>query len=118
MKHSQGTIMESRVFATATSSNSHSDRGDLASSHNAGLSSCSSPMSNGASSSACSTTGSNHSDTCNGPNGVCDGKNHFYITFAKYSFDWMADKLCLYFGDILCSFVDFYEVVASLIDSL
>ncbi|KAF4079160.1 hypothetical protein AMELA_G00189890 [Ameiurus melas] len=74
VKHSQGTIMESRVFATATSSSSHSDRGDLASSHNAGLSSCSSPMSNGASSSACSTTGSNHSDTCNGPNGVCDGE--------------------------------------------
>lgn len=83
VKHLQGTVMESRVLATATSSSSHSDRGDLASSHNAGLSGCSSPVSNGASSSACSTAASNHSDTCNGPNGVCDGKKSKFLIFMK-----------------------------------
>ncbi|TVK90531.1 Ubiquitin carboxyl-terminal hydrolase 4 [Bagarius yarrelli] len=72
VKQPQGTIMESRAVATATSSSSHSDNGELLSSHNAVLSDCSSPMSNGASGSVCSTTGSNHSDTCNGPNRVCD----------------------------------------------
>lgn len=78
-------MMESRAIATATSSSSHSDGGDLVSSHNAGLSGCSSPMSNGASGSACSTTGSNHSDTCNGPNGVCDGEEFIYLD--KFIFD-------------------------------
>lgn len=75
-------MIESRVFATATSSSSHSDSGDLASSHNAGLSGCSSPVSNKASGSTCSTTVSNHSDTRNGPNGVCDGKkNSFFMVW-------------------------------------
>lgn len=77
MKHTQGTTVESRVFATATSSSSISDGGDVVSSHNAGISGCSSPMSNGASGSACSTTGSNH--TCNGPNGMCDGKEKLFF---------------------------------------
>lgn len=80
MKHSQGTVTESRAFATATSSSSHSDSGDLVSSINTGLSGCSSPISNGATGSACSTTGSNHSDTCNGPNnGLCNGKQLVYL---------------------------------------
>lgn len=77
--------MENRVFATATSSSSsHSASADLASSHSAGLSVCSNPVSNGASGSASSTTGNNHSDTCNGPNGVCDGKEIFTICQVQF----------------------------------
>ncbi|XP_036426871.1 ubiquitin carboxyl-terminal hydrolase 4 [Colossoma macropomum] len=77
VKRSQATTMDSRASASATSSNSsHSvDCGVLASNHNAGLSSCSSPMSDGASCSAGSTNGSSHSETCNGPNGACDGED-------------------------------------------
>ncbi|XP_062853923.1 ubiquitin carboxyl-terminal hydrolase 4 [Trichomycterus rosablanca] len=73
VKHLQGTVTESKAAATATSSNSHSlDCGASASSHKAGLSSTSSSMSNGASCSAGSINDSNHSETCNGPNGVCE----------------------------------------------
>ncbi|XP_007253331.3 ubiquitin carboxyl-terminal hydrolase 4 [Astyanax mexicanus] len=77
VKRSQGTVVDSRASASATSCNSsHSvDCGVSASNHSAGVSSCSSPMSDGASCSAGSTNGSSsHSETCNGPNGVCDGE--------------------------------------------
>uniref|UniRef100_A0AAR2L734 Ubiquitin carboxyl-terminal hydrolase n=1 Tax=Pygocentrus nattereri TaxID=42514 RepID=A0AAR2L734_PYGNA len=65
VKRSQATVMDGRASASATSSNSnHSvDCGVLASNHNTGLSSCSSPMSDGASCSAGSTNGSSHSET-------------------------------------------------------
>ncbi|XP_026853329.1 ubiquitin carboxyl-terminal hydrolase 4 isoform X1 [Electrophorus electricus] len=78
VKRSQGAMMDSRASASATSSNSsHSvDCGALTlSNHSTGLSGCSSPMSDAASCSAGSTNGSSHSDTCNGPNGVCDGED-------------------------------------------
>uniref|UniRef100_A0A667YNU4 Ubiquitin carboxyl-terminal hydrolase n=1 Tax=Myripristis murdjan TaxID=586833 RepID=A0A667YNU4_9TELE len=44
------------------------------SSLNAGLSGCGIPLSDGASCSASSSDSSNHSGTCNGPNGLCDGE--------------------------------------------
>ncbi|XP_051563513.1 ubiquitin carboxyl-terminal hydrolase 4-like isoform X2 [Myxocyprinus asiaticus] len=75
VKRSQGTISESRASASATSSSSSQSPECIASvsSHSKGLSGCSSPVLDGASCSATSN-GSNHSGTCNGPNGVCDGE--------------------------------------------
>ncbi|KTF88130.1 hypothetical protein cypCar_00034487 [Cyprinus carpio] len=74
VKRSQGTITDSRASASATSSSSSQSPECLASvsNHSTGLSACSSPVSDGASCSA-GSNGSNHSGTCNGPNGVCDG---------------------------------------------
>ncbi|XP_016115673.1 ubiquitin carboxyl-terminal hydrolase 4 isoform X2 [Sinocyclocheilus grahami] len=74
VKRSQGTITDSRASASATSSSSSQSPECLASvsSHITGLSDCSSPVSDGASCSAGSNN-SNHSGTCNGPNGICDG---------------------------------------------
>ncbi|XP_016314057.1 ubiquitin carboxyl-terminal hydrolase 4-like [Sinocyclocheilus anshuiensis] len=74
VKRSQGTITDSRASASATSSSSSQSPECLASvsSHSTGLSGCSSPVSDGASCSAGSNS-SNHSGTCNGPNGVYDG---------------------------------------------
>lgn len=75
VKHSQSPNSESRASASATfASCSQAPECSTSSSLNASLGGCGSPLSDGASRSASSSNGSNHSGTCNETNGLYDGK--------------------------------------------
>ncbi|XP_035517129.1 ubiquitin carboxyl-terminal hydrolase 4 isoform X1 [Morone saxatilis] len=75
VKHSQIPNSESRASASATfASCSQAPECSTSSSLNASLGGCGSPLSDGASCSASSSNGSNHSGTCNETNGVYDGE--------------------------------------------
>lgn len=75
VKQSQSPNSESRASASATiSSCSQAPECSTSSSINASLGGCASPLSDGASCSASSSNGSNHSGTCNDANGLYDGK--------------------------------------------
>lgn len=75
VKPSQSPCSESRATASATfTSCSQAAECSTSSGHNTNLGGCGSPLSDGASCSASSSNGSNHSGTCNGPNGLCEGE--------------------------------------------
>lgn len=80
VKHSQSPNSESRASASATfASCSQAPECSTSSSLNASLGGCGSPLSDGASRSASSSNGSNHSGTCNETNGLYDGKLPIWI---------------------------------------
>ncbi|CAG5981457.1 unnamed protein product [Menidia menidia] len=75
VKHSQSPNSESRASASATlSSCNQASECSTSSSVNAGLGGCGSPPSDGASCSASSSNGSNHSGTCTEANGLYEGE--------------------------------------------
>ncbi|KAM4612632.1 ubiquitin carboxyl-terminal hydrolase 4 [Polymixia lowei] len=75
VKHSQSSSSESRASASASATfASCSQAAECSTSSSVSQSGCGSPLSDGASCSASSSNSSNHSGTCNGPNGLCDGE--------------------------------------------
>ncbi|TKS71677.1 Ubiquitin carboxyl-terminal hydrolase 4 [Collichthys lucidus] len=75
VKHSQSPNSESRASASATfASCSQTPECSTSSGLNASLGGCRSPLSDGASCSASSSNGSNHSGNCNETNGLYDGE--------------------------------------------
>ncbi|KAM9409777.1 ubiquitin carboxyl-terminal hydrolase 4 isoform 2-T2 [Pholidichthys leucotaenia] len=75
VKHTHSPSSESRASASATlASCSQTPECSTSSSHNPSLGGCGSPLSDGASCSASSSNGSNHSGTWNETNGLYDGE--------------------------------------------